>query len=172
LLSDVVDVYETVTDDSVDPKTATLQKLAFQEKLGAAVELVTKTAKAWAEIEAKITIEPAMVATLANTLQTVLQAKLPPDILGEIEADLGTIFANLDSNANRPAVLSPAETIKALDAAVPREGLDLDASSSNFEDTSEQEQVEFKGTNFEILRAQLSKAQQQHYQQPPSDWTN
>ncbi len=165
VLGDVLECYGAI-DELPNKEAIPLARLNFQERITSAVDAVARTAKAWAEVEAKLTIEPAMVASLANSLQLVLTSTLPPELLETVESQLSSVFANLDASASRQVILNPADTIKALDAAIPATGLAMEAKTSADTESDDEEPEQFKGTTAELIAASRPA-----YQQPNSEWT-
>lgn len=129
LLADIVKVYDSNTPDVDDESKLTPQARALRvsnliglmPKVHVALDAVRGLAKAAADIESAISIQPMLVASLAQTLQHTIY-----DICGanielrdRFEHNLSSIFSMLKTPADQAEVLSPHDTIAAMDKCVP-----------------------------------------------------
>jgi hypothetical protein len=123
-LSDVVIAYEAATTQAMDAgDNALLLKSigSLQPLVREALDTVRRMAKTAADIESSMRVQPAMVAALAQTLQSTVVRLCghDPALLDEIEHELSTVFHML-STTEGPEILSPAETVAQIDALIPK----------------------------------------------------
>jgi hypothetical protein len=94
---------------------------SLQPLVREALDTVRRMAKTAADIESSMRVQPAMVAALAQTLQSTVVRLCghDPALLDEIEHELSTVFHML-STTEGPEILSPAETVAQIDALIPK----------------------------------------------------
>jgi hypothetical protein len=123
-LSDVVIAYEAATTNAIGAgdSAALLKSIGTMQPLvREAIETVRRVAKTAADIESSLRVQPAMVAALAQTLQSTVVRLCghDPRLLDELEHELSTVFHMLNTTEG-PEILSPADTIAQIDALIPK----------------------------------------------------
>lgn len=129
LLQDAVNIYEQISEKLNNPTKDTdlllklFQSLAMmQPPIRAMLETVRSVAKTATDIEMSVAIQPDMLAYLAQRIEQVIAEEVTDETTkANLEHGLLTAFADttIRSQQTQQAILSPYETVRAIDEMVP-----------------------------------------------------
>lgn len=130
MLQDAVNLYEQISDGINSPTkdlgvlTKLFQSLAMmQPPIRAMLETVRSVAKTATDIEMSVAIQPDMLAYLAQRIEQVIAEQVTDEeTRTSLEHGLMTAFAEttIRSQQTQHVILSPYDTVKAIDEAVPQ----------------------------------------------------
>lgn len=96
----------------------------LQPRLQSMLDTVRKLARTISQIEQSVAVTPDAMTGLASSLERAIDEEIEDEglktaLLQRMESLISTTVINARTKVNAPTILSPWETVKAIDAAVP-----------------------------------------------------